>query len=110
MSTTTLPQHPCSDPIAIAAQFLAKYLLEETEITHLFAGQTYQDALAHVTGHAEPYDADEVADVFDRIVRRYTDDVIEHLKKGGKLPGMQSTRLRSSSSQSRCCRHEQLPG
>jgi hypothetical protein len=86
MTATTIPLRHQRDPITRAAKFLARYMLNDADHLRLAAGQTYREALAQVTGHAEPYAANETADVFGRIVRRFTDTAIAHLQKARKLP------------------------
>jgi hypothetical protein len=86
MTATTIPLRHQRDPITWAAKFLARYMLNDADHLRLAAGQTYREALAQVTGHAESYAANETADVFGRIVRRFTDTAIAHLQKARKLP------------------------
>ena len=86
MTATTIPLRPQRDPIARAARSLSLFLLKDEKHLRLAAGQTYREALAHVTGHADPYAANENSDVFGQIVRRFTDTAIAHLQKARTLP------------------------
>ena len=53
MTTTTIPLRAQRDPITWAAKFLARYMLNDADYLRLAAAQTYRDALAQVTGHAD---------------------------------------------------------
>jgi hypothetical protein len=86
MTTTTIPLRAQRDPITWAAKFLARYMLNDADHLRICASQTFREAIKDVVGHPEPYDAEEVADIFGRIVRRFTDAAIAHLQKARKLP------------------------
>jgi hypothetical protein len=90
------------DPITCAAKFLARYMLNDADYLRLAAAQTYRDALAQVTGHADPHAANETSDVFGRIVRRFTDTAIAHLQKARPLPSDAIDAIELSSSKPAC--------
>jgi hypothetical protein len=73
-------------------------MLNDADYLRLAAGQTYRDALAQVTGHADPHAANETSDVFGRIVRRFTTPPSRICKRPAHSLRMQLMRSSLSSS------------